>query len=444
MSDYYDHGGAPADASYGDSSVIRAELTAVQNGISKKLPPLSGHPNEVVVINAGATKMVSVASSGTGNFVRSYGTTLTDATLVNPILGTPASGNASNLTNTIAPQTNAATSKAIPVDADAVPLIDSAASFGLKKLTWANLKAAMDIPAIADTGLKPIDYAFSSGSLILKLDPSTTSFRDASLTNGAPVSVSNAAQITTTISSGSTGGTVSAVQSDILVLEMNIAGVKELAWTNAAGALTLDGLGLITTVADGGAGGADSANVIYSTTARTNVAYKIAGLFRSTQTTAGTWAQTPSLVAGAGTGVDIQPAKSMVRLNTANGYGSTNTAIRRFTNVVTNQGADITYTDSATLGATFTINKAGVYGINYIDSFNAAADAYITLNSSQLTIAPTTIADILAVETAAVAAYRVTLGTIVALKFGDVVRAHTAGTPVGSTNQSLFTITRIN
>jgi hypothetical protein len=48
-------------------------------------------------------------------------------------------------------------------------------------------------------------------------------------------------------------------------------------------------------------------------------------------------------------------AQSMVRLNTANGYGSTNTAIRRFTNVVTNQGTDITYADSATLGTTFTI-----------------------------------------------------------------------------------------
>jgi hypothetical protein len=36
---------------------------------------------------------------------------------------------------------HAATSKATPVDADELPLADSAASFGLKKLTWANLKA---------------------------------------------------------------------------------------------------------------------------------------------------------------------------------------------------------------------------------------------------------------------------------------------------------------
>jgi hypothetical protein len=41
----------------------------------------------------------------------------------------------------IATLITAATSKATPVDADEIPLADSAASFGLKKLTWANLKA---------------------------------------------------------------------------------------------------------------------------------------------------------------------------------------------------------------------------------------------------------------------------------------------------------------
>jgi hypothetical protein len=43
----------------------------------------------------------------------------------------------------IAPGTNAATSKTTPVDADALPLVDSAASNVLKKLTWANVKAGI-------------------------------------------------------------------------------------------------------------------------------------------------------------------------------------------------------------------------------------------------------------------------------------------------------------
>ena len=44
---------------------------------------------------------------------------------------------------------HAATSKATPVDADEIPLSDSAASWGLKKLTWSNLKAT--IKAYFDT-----------------------------------------------------------------------------------------------------------------------------------------------------------------------------------------------------------------------------------------------------------------------------------------------------
>ena len=43
----------------------------------------------------------------------------------------------------IAPATHAATSKATPVDADELPLVDSAASNVLKKLTWANAKATL-------------------------------------------------------------------------------------------------------------------------------------------------------------------------------------------------------------------------------------------------------------------------------------------------------------
>lgn len=43
----------------------------------------------------------------------------------------------------VAPATFAATSKSTPVDADEIPLVDSAASNGLKKLTWDNIKATL-------------------------------------------------------------------------------------------------------------------------------------------------------------------------------------------------------------------------------------------------------------------------------------------------------------
>lgn len=139
-------------------------------------------------------------------------------------------------------------------------------------------------------------------------------------------------------------------------------------------------------------------------------------------------------------------AQSMVRLNTANGYGSTNTKIRRFTNIVTNQGSDITYADSATLGASFTINTAGVYAISYTDNFTAASDAGLSLNSSQLTtnIPVINASDILSVDTTGSGSFSATASWVGYLQVNDIVRAHTNGVAVGgNVNAVQFTITRV-
>ena len=144
-------------------------------------------------------------------------------------------------------------------------------------------------------------------------------------------------------------------------------------------------------------------------------------------------------------GQSVPIGQSMVRLNTANGYGSTNTVIRRFTNTVVNQGTDITYTDSATLGATFTINTSGVYSVDYVDNFNTAnSQLGISLNSSQLTTAvgSITVADLLAYGQA----YAVNAGCSCSwtgyLAAGAVIRAHTSGNATGAV-LALFTITKI-
>lgn len=84
---------------------------------------------------------------------------LTSGTNTFPTLNQNTTGSAATLTTSrnidgqafngsaditvIAPGTHAATSKTTPVDADELPLVDSAASNVLKKLTWANLKAAL-------------------------------------------------------------------------------------------------------------------------------------------------------------------------------------------------------------------------------------------------------------------------------------------------------------
>jgi hypothetical protein len=83
-------------------------------------------------------------------------------------------------------------------------------------------------------------------------------------------------------------------------LALDNAGTVELAVVNIAGGNNLTETGVITTTAEGGAGAADSASTIYSTTARTGVAYRVVGYIESTQATAGTWATAPSTIQGCG------------------------------------------------------------------------------------------------------------------------------------------------
>lgn len=147
--------------------------------------------------------------------------------------------------------------------------------------------------------LQPISASVAANALTISASALSLEFRSATLTSGA-VSFVQGTPSNLVISSGSTLGTVSAQQSRIVVLAINNAGTIELAAVNISGGNDLSETGVITTVAEGGAGAADSANVIYSTTARTGVAYRVIGYIESTQATAGTWATAPSTIQGHG------------------------------------------------------------------------------------------------------------------------------------------------
>lgn len=142
---------------------------------------------------------------------------------------------------------------------------------------------------------------------------------------------------------------------------------------------------------------------------------------------------------------NVTTAQSMVRLDTANGYGSTNTVIRRFTNVITSQGSDITYADSAANGASFTINTNGVYAISYSDSFSTNGELGISLNSGQLTTS------VVSITTSTKLSESSTGGGNACseapwtgyLTAGAVIRPHTSGTATGDVARVLFTITRV-
>jgi hypothetical protein len=153
---------------------------------------------------------------------------------------------------------------------------------------------------VPEPEIKPITAAVSASALTVTLNPTTLDFRSATLASGTLVSRVISSAISVTVSSGSTLGTVSAVQSRIVVLALDNAGTVELAVVNIAGGNDLTETGLISTTAEGGAGAADSASTIYSTTARSSVAYRVVGYIESTQATAGTWATAPSTIQGCG------------------------------------------------------------------------------------------------------------------------------------------------
>jgi len=153
---------------------------------------------------------------------------------------------------------------------------------------------------VPESVIQPITASVAANALTVTLNPTTLEFRSVNLTSGTVVSRLISSATSVVVSSGSTLGTVSGTQSRIIVLALDNAGTVELAVVNIAGGNDLTETGVISTTAEGGAGAADSASTVYSTTARTGVAYRVVGYIESTQATAGTWATAPSTIQGCG------------------------------------------------------------------------------------------------------------------------------------------------
>ena len=148
--------------------------------------------------------------------------------------------------------------------------------------------------------IQPISASVAANALTITLNPTSLDFRSPTLGSGAVNTRTIAAAISMTVSSGSSLGTVNATAARLALLAIDNAGTVELAITNLSGGVNLDETMLISTTAEGGAGAADSASVIYSTTARTNVPFRIVGFIDITEATAGTWATAPSRIQGDG------------------------------------------------------------------------------------------------------------------------------------------------
>lgn len=133
-----------------------------------------------------------------------------------------------------------------------------------------------------------------------------------------------------------------------------------------------------------------------------------------------------------------------VVVHTGNGHGSTNTKIRRFTTAMTNVGTAITYADSATLGASFTINETGLYAIFYADYHGASTVIGASVNSAQLTVGISSITTgnrLFCINQ--IAGNVVSASRVVRLSAGDVVRAHTEGVNTGADATNVFSIRKV-
>lgn len=237
------------------------------------------------------------------------------------------------------------------------------------------------LTGIGATQIQPISASVGSNALTISASALALDFRSTTLGSGTVTRVSGTPS-DLVISSGSTLGTASGIQSDIAVLAINNAGTIELASVNMYGGVDLSETGLISTTAEGGAGGADSASTIYSTTARTNVAYRVIGILRSTQATAGTWATAPSLIQGiGGRAITTQMAIS-VQQATTSGSAIEFTGIPAWVKRIT-----LTFSGVSTNGTSVPIVQLGTSGGPVTSGYLGAASIIAgTVSSANNTV----------------------------------------------------------
>jgi hypothetical protein len=214
-------------------------------------------------------------------------------------------------------------------------------------------------------------------------DPSSTNpvdvaFRNATLTTGTPVLRTITSSLSTAISSGSTGGSRSTFMSRIYIYLIDNAGTPELAWS---GSNIFDENSVVSTTAEGAGGAADSGVTMYSTTARSNLAFRYIGFFESTQSTAGTWASAASKI---GLYTESFPKNiAEYKFRTASTYGSTNDNSYIFSNadVSTDASGLLEIPNSATLGSPVFANRRCRVTMVVTDNFGSASAYGITVNA---------------------------------------------------------------
>lgn len=132
-----------------------------------------------------------------------------------------------------------------------------------------------------------------------------------------------------------------------------------------------------------------------------------------------------------------------IRANTANGFGSSGTKIRRFTNEEYNIGPEIlTYTQDATNGDYFTVNSDCEVEITATDNFGSSTDFGISLNASSLTtnFGALAIAERITMATSSGSSLAAEVSWHGSLSAGDILRSHSQGTAGGVAGNTMLTL----
>ena len=172
--------------------------------------------------------------------------------------------------------------------------LDQALSNGdLGNLESASLASNYTITATVAANALTIALKTKAGTDPSSTDPVKVAFRNSSNGTGDFTTLTITSALSLVVSSGSTLGHISTLTHNIWVYLFNDAGTPRLGVCT-----TLFSPDFVrSSTAEGGAGAADSNNVVYTGTAVTNKPFRIIGKLESTQTTAGTWATAPSLIA---------------------------------------------------------------------------------------------------------------------------------------------------
>ena len=227
--------------------------------------------------------------------------------------------------------------------------------------------------------IEPVTASVASNALTVTLNPTTLDFRSATLGSGAVNTRAIATAISAVVPLGATLGTTNAVLSKVTLLAIDNAGTIELAVCN--GSLSLDESTLISTTAL--SADSDSASVVYSTTARTNVPFRIVGFVESTQSTAGTWATAPSKIQGAGgqalqaSGRGITSATAVTASGTSVDFTGIPSWVKRITVMFSGVSTNGTSSVQIQIG-----DSGGVETTGYLGASSIIQSGVSTLNST--------------------------------------------------------------